>query len=115
MVQDHQLCPALPSDVGWGKDQLSFQRQCITQGWPGGGGGGGRGGRCIPVYGVWLRVQGTNQASRLYFNCVVGMQEVRGPLADTSRAELMRERGRVRRGRVREGGRGRDEGRREDI
>lgn len=36
----------------------------------------------IPVHGVWLRVQGTNQASRLCFDCVMGMQETRSPLAE---------------------------------
>lgn len=36
----------------------------------------------IPVHGGWLRVQGTNQASRLCFDCVVGMQEARSPLAE---------------------------------
>lgn len=73
MAQDCQLCPVLPGDVGWGKDQLSLERQYVTKGWPGRA--------SLSMEGGWGLREQTRPAD--CFNCVVGMQEVRNPLAET--------------------------------
>lgn len=73
MAQDCQFCSVLPVDVVCrGGPTLILEAVCHP----------GLAREGIPIHGGWLRVQGTNQASRLGFDCVVGMQKVRSSLAE---------------------------------